>query len=354
MSTFIRPTLTEILSAIESDIDSRLTDSDATLRYSVLSVIAYVLAGVANGEYGFISWLALQIFPDTAESDYLRRWGSFWGVTPVAATPASGNLDVTGVSDGAVIPISTEFIRSDGVLYESTEEVTIASGIASVPIVAQVTGETTDADTDTVLTFVSPIATISTTGTVDSDGLIGGADDEEDEPFLQRLLDRIQNPPQGGSQKDYIKWTLEVANVSRAWCYPSELGIGTVTVRFMMDGTYSDGIPLSGDVTTVQNYIDDLRPVTADVTVVAPVAVPLNFTIELVGAEDDDIKTAIEANLREMIANDGQPSGTIYLSRINEAISLAAGEFDHILTVPAANVTHTTGQIPTMGTITWV
>ena len=189
---------------------------------------------------------------------------------------------------------------------------------------------------------------------VDDDGLTGGTDDEEDEPYLQRLLDRIQTPPQGGSADDYIKWALENEGVTRAWVYPQELGIGTVSVRFMMDNSYDDGIPLSGDVTTVQAYIDALRPVTADVSVLAPVADSLNFTIELNETDTLTIRAAVEANLREMIARDGEPGGTIYISRINEAISLATGEFDHELTVPAANVTHTTGHIAVMGTITWV
>ena len=52
-----------------------------------------------------------------------------------------------------------------------------------------------------------------------------------------------------------------------------------MTVRLMMDNTYVDGIPFAADVTAVQTYIDARRPVTADVTVAAPVAVPLDFTI---------------------------------------------------------------------------
>ena len=41
-----------------------------------------------------------------------------------------------------------------------------------------------------------------------------------------------------------------------------------------------------------------------------------------------------------------------YLQR--EAISIAAGEVDNVLTSPSANVTNTTGAITIMGTITWV
>lgn len=352
MATFVRPTFNDILNGIQSNINTQLPNADATLRYSVLNVLAYVLAGVAYGLYGFIAWVALQVFPDTATSDNLRRWAAIWGITPIAATAASGNIIITG-TDGTLIPSGTEFRRSDGILYKSTADATIASGTATVNVQAETTGATTDSSINTKLSFVSPIAGAASFGLVDSNGLTGGSDDETDASLETRLLNRIQNPPQGGDANDYIQWALQVAGVTRAWVYPLELGIGTVSVRFMMDNTYSDGIPQAGDVTTVQNYINNLKPVTADVTVVAPVAVPLNFTIHLNIADTSAIRAAVQANLQEMIARDAIPGGTIYISRINEAISLANGEYDHVLTLPAADVTHTTGQIATMGTITW-
>jgi uncharacterized phage protein gp47/JayE len=122
----------------------------------------------------------------------------------------------------------------------------------------------------------------------------------------------------------------------------------------MMDDKYEDGIPLIDDVTTVQNYINVRRPVTADVEVVAPIPVELDFEIHLNIFDTAEIRAAIETELRDMIRRDAIPGGTIYLSRIKEAISVASGEFDHVLTIPSANVTHTTGQIAVMGTITWI
>jgi uncharacterized phage protein gp47/JayE len=46
--------------------------------------------------------------------------------------------------------------------------------------------------------------------------------------------------------------------------------------------------------------------------------------------------------------------GTLLISRMREAISIAAGEFDHVLISPTANVSVTAGNIITMGTVTWV
>ncbi len=88
-------------------------------------------------------------------------------------------------------------------------------------------------------------------------------------------------------------------------------------------------------------------------TVVAPIAVPLNFTISGLNPSNQTVKDAIAAELADLLAREAAPGGTILISHIREAISVAAGEYDHVLTSPSANVTHTTGQIAVMGTITW-
>lgn len=352
MTTLPSPTLTQILSSIQSDINSRLTGADSTLTASVLNVLANVLAGVAFNEYGFIDFVAQQIFPDTATSEFLRRWGAIWGVVPIPANPASGYVTCTG-TNGVTIPAGTVFQRADTALFTSTADATISGGTAAVPVTANVAGANSNTGNGATMTFVSPISFIANTGVVDSNGLVGGADAEADAPYEARVLQRIQKPPQGGDANDYVEWALQVPNVTRAWCYPQELGVGTVSVRFMMDNTYTDGIPHSGDVTAVSNYITTLKPVTADLTVVAPTPDVLNFTIHLNVADSSAIRAAVQANLEEMITRDAIPAGTIYLSRINEAISLATGEFDHVLSNPNADVTHATGHIATMGTITW-
>jgi uncharacterized phage protein gp47/JayE len=165
------------------------------------------------------------------------------------------------------------------------------------------------------------------------------------------LLARIQQPPHGGADYDYVNWALEVAGVTRAWVYPMELGLGTVTVRFVRDNDASI-IPDAGEVAAVYDYIEARRPVTADLTVLAPVAVPLNFSIA-VTPNTAAVKAAVETELRDLLLREAEPAGTILLSHIREAISLAAGESNYTMTSPNADVTNTTGSMTTFGAITW-
>jgi len=65
------------------------------------------------------------------------------------------------------------------------------------------------------------------------------------------------------------------------------------------------------------------------------------------------VQAAVEASLRDLIAREAEPGGTLLISRIREAISIAAGESDHVLTSPTTNQTAAAGEIFTMGAIAW-
>jgi len=344
-----RPQLQEIIDRTRNDVVSRLPNPDV-LKQSNAEVYSRSLSGAAHGLYGYIEWVSRQLIYDTADAEILKRWASIWGINQKAATPAIGTVLFTG-SNGATIPAGSVLVAYDGILYETDAAVTIASGTAMANITAIDAALAGNRLSGQTLTLQSPIVAVNA-GAVAS-ALTGGTDIEDDDSLRDRLLFRIKNPPQGGSKADYEAWALAVPGVTRAFVYPLEMGAGTVTVRFMMDDTYSNGIPLSGDVTAVANYIEPIRPVTASVVVVAPVAVPLNFTIAGLSPSNVTVKAAIDAELKDLIVRSAVPGGTLFISHIREAISRAAGEVDHSLTTPSANVTNTTGNISTMGTITW-
>lgn len=347
---FARPTLKTLIERAIADIDARLPGADARLPLSNLNVLAHLHGAGVHGLYGFLEWLSRQLMIDTAEVEYLDRWSTIWGVSRTPAAAASGSVTLTG-SSGVIVPAGTALARTDGVQYLTTAEVTLAAGTAEPGVIAALAGAAGNLSGG-ALSLVTPVAGVDASAQLVGDGLTGGADIETDADLRTRLLARIQAPPHGGAQHDYIAWALEVPGVTRAWVYPAELGLGTVTVRFVRDDDASP-IPDAGEVTAVQDYIDVLRPVTAVVTVAAPVAVPLNFTIDIV-PDTAAIRAAVEAELRDLLLREAEPGATILLSHIREAISLATGETDHILTVPAADVTHTAGQMATFGAITWV
>lgn len=354
---FVRPDLPTLIERCVADIESRLPGADARLRRSNLNVLARVNSGAVHGLYGYLDWIARQILPDTADAEILERHATLWLKSGrIPAAPSVGQVSLTG-DDGAVIPAGTVFKRADGAAYTSDAEATVAGGVALVQVTAEVAGQAGNGSAGLALNLDSPIAGVNAAGTVTAGALTGGADIETDDSLRARILERIQQTPHGGARHDYIAWAKEVAGVTRAWCYPLEMGDGTVTVRFVRDDDASL-IPDAAEVAAMQAYIQPLAPVGSQVYVVAPVAVPVDFQISSNPATTA-VKAAIEASLRDLLVREAQPEGgagegTVLLSHIREAISLAAGETDHSLLSPAADVTLAIGQMAVFGSIAWV
>jgi len=354
---FNRPTLQSLINRSQADIEAELPGANARLRRTNLNILAKILSGLAHGLYGYLQWIADQVIYDKAEGSILRRWASIWLEQPVKpATFAVGPVTLTGIN-GVIIEAGTVLIRGDGIEYETDEEATIAAGSATVQVTALTAGQTGNAVAGVALTMTSPIAGVNGNAIVAAGGLTSGADEEEDDSIRARLISRIQQPPHGGAQHDYVTWALEVPGVTRAWCYPGELGVGTVVVRFVRDDD-ADVIPDAAEVEAVQDYIDERRPVTADVSVVAPIPDPIDFVFSDLTPNDAATRAAIEAELRDLLSREAEPNGTgvegkILISHIREAISVAAGERNYVLDSPNADITHTTGQMATLGNITW-
>ncbi|HEX7124676.1 MAG TPA: baseplate J/gp47 family protein, partial [Thermodesulfobacteriota bacterium] len=277
---FQRPTLETLLARIEADLTSRLPGADTRLRRSNLAVLARVHAGAVHGLYGYLAFLARQLFPDQAEAEYLQRWATIWGVTRTPAAAAVGAVTLTG-TDWAVVPAGTRLQRGDGVEYTVDADVIIQAGTATAAVTAVEPGAAGNADAGVVLTFVSPIVGVQGTAPVAAGGLTGGADEESDASLRERLLARIQEPPHGGSAADYVAWAREVAGVTRVWVFPEWMGAGTVGVTFVRDDDADGLIPSAAEVQAVADYLAPRRPVTADVVVFAPIPVALDLTIAI-------------------------------------------------------------------------
>jgi uncharacterized phage protein gp47/JayE len=176
------------------------------------------------------------------------------------------------------------------------------------------------------------------------------------------MLLRIQAPPQGGASHDYVQWALEVPGVTRVWVSPGEIGLGTVSVRFMMDDVRAafGGAPQgdsgpnpTGDLALVFDNIDAQRPVTAQVSVVAPVLTSIEITIADLEPDTAEVRQAITEELNAMLFHVSEPGGVVPISKIWEAVSLATGENSHRITNPVADIDLPIGEIGVLGVITY-
>ncbi|WP_439861637.1 baseplate J/gp47 family protein [Pseudomonas sp. MBLB4136] len=350
---FIQPTLVELRQQAAADIETYLPGGDARTRRTVSGVLGQALAGAVQGLHANIQARERNFLPDErAEAEGVERWAALLGYWYLDATAAAGSLAVSG-SSGAVLDAGTRLQYSDGTVYATTADLTLAGSSGSVAVSAQALGAAGNLPAGAKLTLLSPVAGINSTLTVEGSGLTGGADQEDLSALRSRVLSRLRLPPMGGSAADYQAWALEGhAAVTRAWVSPLEQGPNTVVVRVVCDNEV-DLIPTTPVLDAVLAYIDSQRPVTAEVFVVAPVAVPLDFEIQLT-PDSTALRERVSSALQDLLRREAEPGGTILRTHIAEAISTAVGETDHVLQAPAANVTHAAGEMAVFGSITWL
>ena len=305
------PSLEEIILRIRADFSSRLTNEE-NLRRSDQEIYSCVLGGESHGLYGFIAWLSEQLFVDSCTEEFLYRHAAFWNVPRKDAVSASGTVTFTG-TDGAVIPPGTLLQAPDGTQYQTDSEAVIDAQ-TSVSVISVEAGRLGNREAGETFNLVSPIPGVQSP--VSADRMSGGADLEELEAWRSRVLYRKHHPPMGGAAHDYVAWALEVPGVTRAWCYPLEMGDGTVTVRFVRDGdgTGADIMPGEAEVKAVQDHIESVHPVTAHLFVVSPIPVPVNFEISGLSPDTPSIRQAVKAELTDLVTRTAVPGGMIFLS----------------------------------------
>jgi uncharacterized phage protein gp47/JayE len=330
---------------VRDAVNANLPGADANVPNSVLRVLSDNQGALCHLTLQYVDWLALQLLPDTAETEWLDRHGNIWLVNADGSTGRKMAKLATGTASfppalisGTVIPAAT-VLQSGAAMpptveslnpvvsFETLEDVT-ASSVAAVTanIRALDAGSFGNLPPGTALQIATTINGIGGQATVLE--LNGGTDTETDDELRARVLRRIRQPPMGGAAYDYEAWALAVPGVTRAWCAPMEMGIGTVTIRFMMDDLRADngGFPLPEDIDAVQAYIDTVRPVTVkDFFVSGPIPYPINVHIHYLDLDAASTRAAIEQSLLQEFFVRATPGQTWYRAWSDEGIMAAAG-----------------------------
>ena len=351
------PTLKEVRGLVRDNIRASLPGADASVPNSVLRVLSDAQGGLCHLTLQYIDWLALQLLPDTAETEWLDRHGAIWLVNSDGtkgrkqATFADGIVPFTGTvrhrrsrwaRGYRAAPVELRDHGRDHDWHRADRR----SGAGARSRQRSATSKTAT-HCRCRRRFPASIARVTVVE------ITGGVDTENDDDLRARILQRIQNPPMGGSQADYVTWALAVPGVTRAWA-AAEQGIGTITVRFLMDELRADddGWPTPTDVQTVDDYIDKMRPVTVkDCYVVAPIKQFIDVTIHRSGAGHDAPRARSRPACSDMLFELAAPGQTIYAAWISYAIMNATGVQSFKLVTTDDYVMPSLGHMAVLGTI---
>lgn len=353
------PTIREARILVRDQVRGKLEGADASIPNSVLRVLSDVTGAATHLVCQFVYWATQQLLPDTAEEEWLDRHAHMWlknadGTTGrKLATLAVGQVYLTGTT-WTPVPIGQRMQNDAGLQYETTQTVFLGAGSAPTPTPARALdpGAAGNMQPGQGVRLINAGPGVNVEASVIT--MDHGVDDETTDELRERVLLRIREPPQGGANIDYVQWALSVPGVTRAWCYALEMGMGTVTVRFMMDNLRADegGFPRQSDVDNVYAAIDKLRPVAVkDMFVVAPIRQRVNIQIARLAPDTPNVRAAIEVSLQLMLRERALPGQTIYAAWKNFAVMSAPGVQSYSLVNAGDDYMPSPGHMPILGNI---
>lgn len=258
--SFKRDSLAVLLDRVYANYTCLFRPLDKTPRQNLLKVFASVDAGMYHQLLGDLDFLSKQIFPDTAEGEYLREhWSS--KTAPLYAIAASGEITVTGKAD-KTIPSGIVYQAASGERYYLEKSYKLdADGQAAAVVKAENPGKQGNLEPGEKLSIISAIpAGIDSEAVVSGTGIIGGYDAESDEEYLARVLAALRNPSRYGKKGDFALWAKDAsAEVSAAWDFFHFGVFGAVLVQ-VINGNQIDGVYPVDNILEVKNYIHTVAP----------------------------------------------------------------------------------------------
>ncbi len=263
-------------------------------------------ARVKDRLVGYELTIALMMaFPQFAEGPFLDWHGEPIGVFRRKATPAAGAVTLTGTV-GTVIPPDAILttIGDDNeasYLYRLLESGVIdETGTITLRVEAVEPGTDSNVPIGSIVGVTKSIKGLQ--AITNAESVQGGAPEEDDESYRQRIISRNQNKPLSGSRGDYERWAKEVPGVGSVIVLP--LWDGPKTVKVLITDTLGQ-IASPELIVAVKKHIDPddglgggLAPIGAVLTVDTIAAIPIIVKLSLV-MEDGYLLPYVLQNIKD-------------------------------------------------------
>lgn len=204
-----------------SRFESKLSQTVPTADKAFIRILSVILALNSTSMYKFGAERAIQNLALTATGSDLDLLGNEYEVPRKLAEAAILTATLPALT-GTVIPATSSFIGdSNGVRYFPDASVIAVAGIATLTLTAQDSGVIGNLNISDTLQIDSQISGAENIATVTA--IVNtGAEEEEDDAYRLRVLDKIRAQGGGGNLADYREWSQEVAGVFRAYPYSGQ------------------------------------------------------------------------------------------------------------------------------------
>lgn len=292
--------------------------------------------------------------------DYLDLHADQVGLTRKIAAAATGIIKVIGIAS-YILPSGTIVSTSDGVTFTTDADLTLTDTTGYVKITATSTGTSYNVSAGAITTL--PVKYTGITSITNEDATIGGADKETNEELYNRIQIKKQEEAGNGNEADYKNWCLLVDGVGYAKVYSlkdssfsDKNGCVTCVVAA------SDKSPVDSTIIdNVKAYIKTKASIGATLYVVTTQQLALNIVVNGLSYNStnyslETVKSNISTALSTYIKDLESDITEISFNQVSGVISNATGVKDLsniTINSGSSNVTLTTLQVPTIGTVTY-
>lgn len=308
-----------ILTRMLNNINTSLNKKEGSFIFDAISPVSIELAQ-AYAELDKILELG---FAQTTYGRFLDYRAEEHGLTRKVATYSKGIITIIG-SSNLEIPKGSIFASKLGIQFATDNVATIeVDGTVDVSVTAVRAGKSGNLPAQAICEMSLPISGI--TSITNSEGTTGGNDEESDEALLDRLLLKVREPATSGNEYHYLQWAREVNGVGDAKVFPRWDGNGTIKVFIINESKEP------ADAQLVQNttdYIDNVRPIGAEVTVESASELLINIEAQIKAASGyslSELQLSIEETVKEYLKEIVFEKTTIYISQIGFKISNISG-----------------------------
>jgi uncharacterized phage protein gp47/JayE len=267
----IVPTAAELKAQFISNYEAALNQTVPLVARAFVRVISNIQAIMVSGLYKYATDRTLQALVLTASGTGLDLHGQERGIARKAAEATVLTATLTGVN-GTVIPSQTEYSsESTGAVYTTNADVTVAAGVATIELTAElpgVNGDLPNGETLLIGAQISGLASFSTVASTENEGL----DRELDDDYRRRILADLRNPGGGGNLADYREWSESVADVNRAYPYSGKPETWTVEATDISFAAADSSI----------------NSVTTDFTALSDLEIEVGHTLKIEGSASND------------------------------------------------------------------
>lgn len=200
-----------------------------------------------------------------------------------------------------------------------------------------------------------PISYVVGVEVILSDVLLEGTNEESDDALRERFLIKVRKPSTSGNIYDYYNWAMACKGVGAAKVFPLAYGPGTVKV-VIADEDKTAATPAL--LKTVKEYIEEMRPIGATVTIASAEELPVNIMgrVKLKnGLNLGKVQAAFRTAFNAFLKDNAFDISYVGYARVGNILLETAGLEDYAdLTINgfSHNIELTDEQIAVIGTVT--